>query len=378
MNRYRLSIVSAFSTLALVSLVILPAAAVPVDFGFSAAPGRTLGDAPTNTPVGRSLYTQGGTYGDIRANTNTGSTGWFVDNNGTKRDEEIVPGVAHSGSQCVRIGNYYPAGNINALTSPWFRVPAGETGTKDYNANGVTANTSNIIFSFWVRSVTNATPPANQISFMSVAPDDGLGSRWGGSMGIQDDGGGLRVRWANITDRDAGGGATIYSPFLNYAQWYQVKINITFVDGNRSMDTNYIGKPNDIVVLDVYDAASSTVWHADQNTVYTNDGSTMSTGLVTWEDAGFSTNMAINSLQMRMSLNNSLSGSPLNQYVPPRPSGFFIDDFTMQTGAGLQYFTSFEKADPNFWTGNAGNSNWFTSGNCTSGTASGAVGKRSP
>ena len=316
------------------------------DFPFFSVPTRQLSNDTNHYVLGRSAYKQGGRHGAIRSNTNYKATGWFVEYSGTLFDEEIVRGVAHRGVQCLRIGNYYNTGIINAMASPWLAAPAGETGSRDQGAAGLAATSSNIYFSFWFRSVTNSTPGTNQNTFMSFAPDDGAGARWGGSMVLRDDAGGVRLYWANANHRDPGGGGPIYSPFLQYAAWYQVRLDITFVDGNRRTDTNFFGNPNDIVVLNIYDAAHSNVFHADQYTTYLNDAGTISTGLTTWEDADwYSTNYAVNSMQVRMSRPGSL-GDYTDTFASPRPAGFYIDDFDMGTGAGLEYFTSFEVLPP--------------------------------
>ena len=334
--------------LAMLLGIACAALAHPEDIGFTKTPGRALNGVPAN----RSVNTQGGATGTTRVNPANGSAGWFAQGGGATWDEEIVSTDAHFGNQSLRVGNWNSSGIINMLSTPWLSQPAGETGTKDQAGTGVVACTNRFRASFWFRTV-DTTPAAPGNSFVSMAPDDGNGSRVGGNFAIRDDGV-LRIQWASYWreyDAHVGGAltglyATVNSPNLGYGVWYKVAIEEIFVDGNGGATP---GTHNDIIRLTIYDAATNLVWSADENTVYTGlhegDGSAHGpkTGLTTWEDASWvgSSSNAVNSMQWRIRLDTDLNYG-VGSYVNPRPGGFLFDDFIVETGPGIQYYTSFE------------------------------------
>jgi len=312
------------------------------DRGFSATPTRVVNSISLNS----SVDDQGGGNGYTRENTvlNAGSRGWFTEYaSGTPQfDEEIVTTGARTGDQALRIGNWYSTGIINAMASPWLRNPAGETGSKD--GGGKTATSTTFHTGFWFKTLAAAAPAAGQETLMSMSPDDGSGSRWGGYLQLRDrydTGGGVYapvLRTYNMPSATTSGYA--YSPALQYGQWYSLDWNVVFNDGNYHTGGT---TANDVVTLVLRDSGGNLIWQADQTTTYpdeTNPNITL-TGITTWEMATwYSGASAINSLQLRMSVPGGGTYSAL------RPYGFLFDDFQMDIGAGLNYFTSFEVPEP--------------------------------
>jgi hypothetical protein len=318
------------------------------DRGFQLEPGRTINGVLLN----RSVDEQAGGMGDTRGNTvlNAGSRGWFADWNGARFDEQISTAVVRSGDQSYHVSNWYRSGVVNSVASPWLVAPAGETGTRD--GGGATATSDTFHTNFWFCSGATSVPSVQ--TFISLAPDDGAGSRWGGYIALQDrfdfGGGdfGLVVRTYNLPNTTNYGYAD--SPRLQYGEWYNLDWTIVFNDGNR-----YTGNTvaNDIVRLVLRDAGGNVVWQADETTTYPDAGNPTITltGLTTWEMASwYSGASAINSLQMRLSAQaDPTHGS--DAYSTIRPAGFYFDDWLIETGAGLQYFTGFEVPEPGMLAG---------------------------
>jgi hypothetical protein len=215
--------------------------------------------------------------------------------------------------------------------SPWLVTPVGETGTKDTGGTGVTAVGSNIVFTFWFRSVATTTPAI--ATTVSLAADDGAGARWGGSLYMTDKHTDNKVmlRWSSGLDGSWYGYQ--YVTNLSLGVWYKVRLEETYVDGN-----GYSAPPvaNDIVHLRVYDAAENLVWQDEDHPYDIYDWNTdayigTTNMLTTWEGFFYSAPLAINCLQMRLSVNPG-----------GVPQGFYFDDFSMATDSGLFYSTGFE------------------------------------
>ena len=319
-----------------------PLGAAVTDVGFLTTPTRVLNPGAQQATNNRSVYNQG---------AGTGRTTWTVSGNGTVFDEEIVNNKAHTGSQALHVSNWYTSGIINSIASPWLTTPAGETNSKDTGGNGTTAgaNQFHAEFSFTTAGTTNPT----NYSWVSISPDDGTGSRWGGQIGIEDspDGeDGFMFFWDSANRRNGGESNAAYSPVLNRGEWYRAVLDIQFVDGHA------VGDPNDVVSISLYGSSNNLVWHADSSTPYQGYFKKSGVfvtypGITTWEDAGYSSVQAINSLQFHMEYDYQFDDPEGYSSLANRPPGFLFDDFLIQSRSGStfanstvvsEYFTSFE------------------------------------
>ena len=186
-----------------------------------------------------------------------GQEGW-TNPGGGAYVQSVTPGVGLNGSQAWFLNGTNPNGAVETIATPSF-PSVGETSVVD---GGPTVSNT-FSESFYFRTVSTTDDPGLYISNSLSAPAS-IRDTW---LGIYEQGGQL-IFGAYATSAD--GSFTddpTASAALQWGQWYQVKVNATFVDGTNNDQVTYtvIG-PGNTVVLNATMGSWETYYSAPGST----------------------------------------------------------------------------------------------------------------
>ncbi|MDN5923530.1 MAG: right-handed parallel beta-helix repeat-containing protein, partial [Xanthomonadales bacterium] len=270
----------------------------------------------------------------------TGQNGWTsgATCNASLIDQAVSHTVAHTGTQSLRISNWYTSPCVDSILSPTFAA-VGEAGSKTVGNTPAVSNT--VPYGFWFRSASTAPDPGMSFTTQFSA----LASYRLSFLKFEDSTNAdtcpttacLHLKSLGIESSDGtNAGSPIfkahYSPTLVRGDWYHVVIHATFNDGPL----------NDVVETKVFDSTGTQVWDDISSSWQFGYYSGLFNG---HPNSPRPAQGPFAAEHVTFDISTSTGPGPTAKYAGASPQGtqgIYIDDLSVVPGSGASYATNFD------------------------------------